>query len=95
MLEPLKLVGERFGNLTVIELAERRLQVDILNDDGDRIRGGGTILFWRCRCDCGEEVIRCTAVLRNWQRRNEEGWTKYPMSCGCQWRIPKCFRKER
>lgn len=54
-------IGQKFGMLTVIELAERRKT------------SGGTVLLWRCRCDCGGESKSRLAQLRN-------GMTK---SCGC------------
>lgn len=56
------MVGKRFGMLTVVE------------DSGKR-NGSGSI-FWRCRCDCGGEIL----ALRS---RLESGNTE---NCGC---VPK------
>lgn len=53
----LDLTGQRFGMLTALEPAE-----DI-----------GSMTAWRCRCDCGKELVVMTAHLRNGQ-----------MSCGCR-----------
>jgi len=50
--------GERFGKLTVIA------------DSGER--QGGSIK-WICRCDCGNEIILPTFILKSNRRR----------SCGC------------
>ena len=53
------LAGQRFGRLLVLE-------------DGGRRRAGGG-LFWRCRCDCGQEkLVRQDALVAGRTR-----------SCGC------------
>ena len=44
----LDLTGQRFNNLTVIEVA-------------DKIKNKGTL--WRCRCDCGAETTALTNDL--------------------------------
>lgn len=51
------IIGHRFGRLTVI------------SDEGT----DGHYHYWRCRCDCGNEITVRTASLKN-------GNTK---SCGC------------
>lgn len=51
------LTGQRFGMLTVLERAGHK-----------RNR-----VAWRCRCDCGKEVIVCALDLRNGSKK----------SCGC------------
>lgn len=56
------IAGERFGRLTVIEIAHRR-----------GLNSGGTVVYWKCRCDCGEMKIVKSQSLRT-------GVTK---SCGC------------
>jgi hypothetical protein len=56
------LVGQPFGRLTVIALAGSRQK-----KNGDKIR------YWKCLCECGNEVDVPTAPLRN-------GNTQ---SCGC------------
>ncbi len=53
-----ELVGDKFGRLTVMEKI------------GANARGS---MLWKCRCDCGNEVITETRCLRS-------GNTK---SCGC------------
>lgn len=53
------LVGQRFGKLTVIEMLEER-------DKFKRI-------MYRCKCDCGGEIITSSLCLRN----------HYTSSCGC------------
>lgn len=50
--------GQRFGKLTVIELVEK---------------GTGIKTKWRCRCDCGNEIVTTSSHLVT-------GTTK---SCGC------------
>lgn len=45
----LDLTGERYGTLTVLSPAENI----------------GTRTAWRCRCDCGREIIAKTVYLRN------------------------------
>ena len=51
------LTGQRFGKLVVIE----------------RVYNGRKDAHWRCKCDCGKEVITSTGHLK-------DGHTK---SCGC------------
>ena len=51
------LTGQKFNNLTVLEFSHRK----------------GTSYFWKCKCDCGKEVIVQYAHLRS-------GNTQ---SCGC------------
>jgi hypothetical protein len=53
--------GQRFGRLTVVAFHERRYVA------------GGTSIFWRCRCDCGNETIVAARHL-------SRGHTQ---SCGC------------
>lgn len=57
------LCGQRFGRLTVIEKADPWVSPT----------NGSTKGQWRCKCDCGSEVLVVTSRLRN-------GTTK---SCGC------------
>lgn len=59
-VKPLKydLVGQRFGNLLVLN------QEEVAGRNG---------IFWRCKCDCGKEVVVRSDILR-------AGRTK---SCGC------------
>lgn len=60
--KPIKdLTGKRYGRLVVIELHEKRKT------------GNGTTLYWKCRCDCGNETVSLGNGLKN-------GDTK---SCGC------------
>lgn len=54
------LTGQRFGRLVVIEKDENR-------------NGKSTNAYWKCKCDCGNEVSVISKSLRN-------GETK---SCGC------------
>lgn len=56
------LTGQRFGRLTVIERADSSISPN-----------GSKKTMWRCKCDCGNEVVRCLANVYN---------VKYP-SCGC------------
>lgn len=55
------LVGQKFGLLTVIELAERPKTAI------------GTGSYWKCRCDCGKEIITSQRALSVGQIH----------SCGC------------
>ena len=55
--------GMRFGHLVVLE------------DSGERKADGG--VYWRCRCDCGNEHMATGGDLR-----------RYITSCGCRG-IPK------
>lgn len=50
--EYLDLTGQKFGNLTVIELTEQKAK------KGPRKRK-----IWICKCDCGKEVLVTTANL--------------------------------
>lgn len=59
MASRLDLSGQRFGKLVAIE--------DV---SGDRMHGGRP---WRCRCDCGQEIVVRAATLRSGDRT----------SCGC------------
>ncbi len=56
------MIGNRYGRLTVAEFASR---IE---------RSGSMFKQWRCRCDCGNEVVAVTGALTS-------GNTK---SCGCQ-----------
>lgn len=56
------LTGKRFGRLTVICLDHKKPR-----------KNGGNILFWKCKCDCGnEKVVNINNILK--------GFSK---SCGC------------
>jgi len=59
MSKLIDLTGERFGRLTVIEKAPSQPRK--------------TNAFWRCRCDCGNEVTVLGIVLRKGESK----------SCGC------------
>ena len=52
------LTGQRFGRLTVVERVKSPY---------------GTNAFWRCRCDCGNEVVVIGTSLRRGESK----------SCGC------------
>ena len=51
----LDLTGQRFNNLTVIEVA-------------DNIKNKGTL--WRCRCDCGAETTALTNDLTSGHKKS-------------------------
>ncbi len=55
------LVGEKFGRLSVVQYA------------GSRKYKNSSVAMWKCRCECGKEVIVPGQALR-------QGRTK---SCGC------------
>ena len=55
--QKLDLTGQRFGRLTVLAPAENI----------------GTRTAWRCRCDCGRDIVASTRDLRRGRRA----------SCGC------------
>lgn len=55
------LANQKFGLLTAVEIHSRKKVP------------GGTVLFWRCLCECGNEAVVRAAFLKN-------GNTK---SCGC------------
>ena len=58
------LAGARFGKLTAIEPTPERMN-------------GYTV--WRCRCDCGNEILVSSRILK-------KGWTT---SCGCEEKKPR------
>lgn len=58
-------VGKRFGRLTVLEYAGKKRKVTD--------KSAATITYWKCRCDCGNEIIVGQPELQN-------GDTQ---SCGC------------
>lgn len=60
------LTGKRFFKLFVLGLAHKK---QVVYKNGRK----RTTYYWRCKCDCGKEVIRAGNSLR-------EGYTK---SCGC------------
>ena len=58
------LSGKQFGKLTVVSIAERK-----------RDRGGASRIWWKCKCECGNEcVIRASALTKK---------TGFQQSCGC------------
>ena len=67
------LTGQRFGRLTVIERAP------------DKTTGSKPKVMWRCRCDCGNDVVVWTSSLAR-------GTT---VSCGCKKRKHGYAHKER
>lgn len=100
MYERLDLFGVRFGKLTVIDIAEIKQRVGRFypppngkTKDGWCV--GGTVIYWRCRCDCGNEIVKTAASLRWYEKRLEAGVAKTPLSCGCSWRIPDSLRKRK
>ena len=62
------LIGQRFGLLTVVE------------DSGQRVEGG--VILWRCKCDCGSEILATRQQLVSGNVTN----------CGC---IPKQYASKR
>lgn len=57
------LTGKRFGRLTVISVSHSRKCPNFK----------GTVLYWKCMCDCGNEAIVPGASLRTGDAK----------SCGC------------
>lgn len=53
-------IGERYGHLTVLERAE------------DAVFNSGKLVQWKCRCDCGKEIVAIGCNLAKMK------------SCGCQ-----------
>lgn len=60
------LTGKRFSKLLVIGMVDKKT---IVSKNGNR----DTKIYWKCKCDCGKEVIRLGDSLK-------AGATK---SCGC------------
>lgn len=56
------MIGLRFGKLLVVELEHRRLR-----------KNGGTLLYYKCHCDCGKDCVVNGRKLRRGHTR----------SCGC------------
>ena len=67
------LKGQRFGRLTVIERTP------------DKTTGVKPRVMWRCRCDCGKEVVV----------RSESITSGHTVSCGCKTRKHGFSHKER
>ena len=66
------LTGQKFGRLTIVELDEKRIEID-----KQRAKNGEIIknrVFWICNCDCGKKNISVSA------NGLKSGKTK---SCGC------------
>lgn len=59
MPAPVKMIGRKFGRLIVVA------------QDGERMAGRHP--KWKCKCDCGNEVIKSAIALRNGREP----------SCGC------------
>lgn len=57
--------GKRFGRLTVLEYAGKKRKVTE--------NSAATITYWKCRCDCGRELVVGQPELQNGDTR----------SCGC------------
>ena len=66
------ITGQHFGRWTVIELVPRALR-------------NSSRAYWKCRCDCGNEKVITSTVLR-------DGRSK---SCGCFDREQKILRNFR
>lgn len=62
MSKLLDLTGMRFGRLTVIKRAENVVQPS-----------GETRIAWKCKCDCGAEIVARSIDLRTGKKK----------SCGC------------
>jgi hypothetical protein len=60
------LTGKRFSKLLVMEFAYKK---QVIYENGRQ----RTTYYWKCMCDCGNEVIRSGNSLRN----------DYTKSCGC------------
>lgn len=54
------LIGKKFGKLTVLEFSHSKYK--------------SSISYWKCKCDCGNEIITSTPQLK---KENK------PRSCGC------------
>ena len=65
----INLTGQKFAKLTVIGIDHRS---ESKRDENGKIKKGG-LIYWKCRCDCGNETIVEGYHLRS-------GHTK---SCGC------------
>lgn len=63
------LTGKKFGKLLVLGIDHK--EKSLYNNGRKRI-----FYYWKCKCDCGKEVVRSGNSLRN-------GYTK---SCGCEQR---------
>ena len=78
------LVGQRFGMLTVVGF-EGRSEKRIAQDGSPRSARN----YWRCRCDCGNEVIVCQDNLRkggSGGSGSSGGKRSHTTSCGCKMR---------
>lgn len=60
------LTGRRFGRLEVLSLSHKQKK-------STSSKVGGSILFWRYRCDCGNEGVASGGNLKTGQTQ----------SCGC------------
>lgn len=58
--------GKRIGKLSILEKVEERQWID---EKGRKRKN----IYWKCKCDCGNEVIRTEHSLREERTR----------SCGC------------
>ena len=56
------LTGQKIGNLYIIEMVKRE----------------GEHTYWRCLCDCGEEIIRTVRYITSCQKKGQT------LSCGCE-----------
>ena len=60
------LIGKKYGKLTVVEYLKREKWID---SKGRKRKN----IYWKCKCDCGNEVIRTEHSLKEERTR----------SCGC------------
>lgn len=60
-------IGWRFGLLEAVDFVERR----------------GNRYYWRCRCSCGNDVVKSSDQLRAYMRKEQDGKNPILMSCGC------------
>lgn len=57
--KPIDLTGQRFGRLTVVEMADTHITPK-----------GRNVYMWKCICDCGNQAIVATSSLRSGQSKS-------------------------
>ena len=82
-------MGQRFGMLTVVGFEGRSEKRIAQDGSGKKGSPRSARNYWRCRCDCGNEIVVCQDNLRKGSSDGSggsDGKRSHTTSCGCKMR---------